>query len=144
MEEKFKPKGRVYMEVRDARTGELIERWEHDNLIVNGGLAAMARLCGSADQTKEVDTIGVGDDGTTAAGTDTALSNPFTRALSGVSYGGTNVVFSYQIGQNDANGLTIREFGLFCNDGTLFSRIVRNPIVKTNQITISGTWTITF
>jgi len=44
-----------------------------------------------------------------------------------------------------ANGLAIMEIGLFSEDDNLFARKVRSePLNKTADLYIEGTWTITY
>jgi len=52
--------------------------------------------------------------------------------------------FAFTIGAGEANGKSIREFGLLCSDGTLFARRTRGVIEKADDIEITGTWTIKF
>jgi hypothetical protein len=135
-------KGTVYLKV--YKGGELIEDSVQDNLIVNVGKQSLAKLLGSADTQKRVANIGFGTASTPPAGSQTSLENPFTKALDGVAYFGTSVGFTFTLAESENNGVTIREFGLFSVDGTMFSRIVRNPIAKTSDIRLEGGWNITF
>lgn len=136
-------KGTVFLQVWNAK-GDLIEEITQENLIVNVGKQALAYLLGSANSNKKVVEIGFGTSGVGAAGADTYLTNNYQKALDGVTYSGTSVVFAYSLGLSENNGITIREFGLFTDDDTLFSRITRNAINKTSDIRLTGTWTITF
>jgi hypothetical protein len=143
MKDTFRAKGTVQIDVFN-KDGELIETFTHHNLIVNVGKQSMARLLGSGTAGKVVDTIGFGSDGTDPAGADTSITSGFTKALDGVSYSGTSAVFAFALELGENNGATIREFALFSNDATMFSRMTRTAIVKTADIRLSGTWTITF
>lgn len=136
-------KGSVFIQIWD-KDGKLIDEIQQDNLIVNVGKQGLARLLGAADTDKRVSKIGFGTDGTTAAGSNTSLTNVYSKAVNGVTYSGTSAVFSYSLELNENNGVSIREFGLFTDDDTLFSRITRNAINKTSDIRLTGTWTITF
>lgn len=142
--ETISAKGTVFLQIWNAK-GELIEEVTHNNLIVNTGRQAMAQLLGTANSDFRVNSIGFGSSGTPVAGTDATLyASVFSKALNAVTYSGTSVIFDYSLELNEANGETIREFGLFTDDATLFSRIVRNAINKTADIRLTGTWTITF
>lgn len=134
--------GEVHLKVYDK--GILVAEYTENNLIVNVGKQSLATLLGSADTDKKVTKIGFGTSGAVTAGANTSLENPFSKALDGVTYSGTSVLFEYALETTENNGVTIREFGLFSADDTLFSRIVRNPINKTSDIRLSGTWKITF
>ncbi len=54
------------------------------------------------------------------------------------------MTFAFTLNTGEANGKTIQEFGLLCSDGTLFARKTRGGIVKADDISIAGTWTIKF
>lgn len=142
--ETISAKGTVHLQIWNAE-GELIEEVTHNNLIVNSGRQALAKLLGSANPDYRVNQIGFGSSGNPVAGTDVSLySQVFIKALNGVTYSGTSVIFDYSLELSEANGETIREFGLYTDDATLFSRITRNAINKTSDIRLTGTWTITF
>lgn len=142
MNEIINVKGAVHLKV--YKGGVLIEDVTQDNLIVNVGRQSLARLLGEADSDKRVSNIGFGTASTPVAGTQTSLENPFLKALDGVSYAGTTASFQFTLAESENNGVTIREFGLFSNDNTIFSRIIRNPIAKTSDIRLEGVWSITF
>lgn len=142
MEERISAKGQVTLCI--WKNGKLIEAYTEDNLIVNVGKQSLAKLLGAADTNKRVTKIGFGTSGAVTAGANTSIENPFVKALDGVTYSGTSAVFEYTLETTENNGVTIREFALFSGDDTMFSRIVRNPINKTADIRLSGTWKITF
>lgn len=87
--------------------------------------------------------VGIG----TAAATvnDTALVSQYLKSLDGydVSVAG-QVTFHWSLGFSEANGMTISEFGLFCADDTLFAHKVRGGIVKEEDLSFEGDWTIVF
>ena len=141
-QENITAKGEVHLKVYDK--GVLVAEYTDNNMIVNVGKQSLAALLGSADADKKVSKIGFGTSGAITAGTNTSIENPFVKALDGVTYSGTSVTFEYALETNENNGVTIREFALFSDDDTMFSRIVRNPINKTADIRLSGTWKITF
>jgi hypothetical protein len=54
-------------------------------------------------------------------------------------------MFNWPLAATEANGKEIREFGLFCTDGALFARRIRDrPIYKESDIALEGEWIITF
>ena len=142
--DKLSPQGHVNMKIWD-KSGNLIQEFHEKNLIVNTGKQSLALLLGdpASNEDKRITTIGFGTDLTSPSGTDTSLTGPFTKALDGVSYSGTSIVFAYTLELSENNGMAIREFGLISNDGTLFSRLVRSELIKTPDIRLTGTWTIT-
>lgn len=137
-------RGSVFTQIWNAE-GELIEETTQSNLIVNVGKEAAARLLGLADPDKRVNTIAFGTNGNPTLSSDIDLvNNIFEKPLNGVTFSGTSAIFDYSLELSEGNGYSIREFGLYTNDGTMFARIVRNPISKTSDIRLTGTWTITF
>mgnify|MGYP007135454433 CR=1 FL=1 len=105
--------------------GELL--FTRENLVVNGGLTALASLLGGTTAGEFVASVGFGSGSTAPLATDTALSaNPaYYNAVGTVTIGpaggiaaGT-VQFAYSLVTTDyaANPLTIAEMGLFGNTG---------------------------
>lgn len=137
------PRGVLHVQV--YRHGALIDEFEDDNLIVNGARDALAQLIGGDGAGKTVAQIGFGTSGDGPSPDDAALTGAYVKNLSGRTYPAPGQVeFSWSLATSEANGKAIREFGLICTDGSLFSRKVRGVIEKENDISLSGTWTITF
>jgi len=128
------------------RNGILIEEGEDHNLIVNGARNQMARLISGDFTNREITKISFGTSGATPEVADTEISNPYTKVLTGFSYPAMGQVqFNWSLGTTENNGMAILEFGLICEDGTLFSRRTReNPIYKAQDISMQGQWTIIF
>lgn len=143
MNEIISARGEMTLEIWN-KNGELLDKSVDKNLIVNLGKQSLAALLGSATFYKTIGLIGFGTSITPTTGGDTDLENVFSKAIDGVSYTGTSVVFEYSLELTENNGVTIREFGLYTLDETLFSRLVRSPINKTAEIRLTGTWKITF
>ena len=69
-----------------------------------------------------------------------------------VEFDGTNVRFNFFIAEDEAVGLSIRELGLFCADGTMFTHRVRMSadkskilcIDKESDMSISGYYDLLF
>lgn len=145
MKDFFKPEPVGILKVNIFKDGKIIESFQEKNLIVNGGRAAIANLIGGDTAGKSIVSIGFGTDGTLPVLTNTDLTDKFSKPVGFVSYPANETVqfdFTLEVGEN--NGVTIREFGLFCADGTLFSRKVRAAIDKTSAIRLEGFWTIQF
>lgn len=143
MKESITAKGRVSLRIYDANDN-LLESIEQENMVVNVGKQSLASLLGAATTDKRVSQIGFGTAATPTSSAQTSIENPFVKALDAVNYSGSTVAFDYSLALGENNGVTIREFALFSDDDTMFSRIVRNPIVKTSDIRLEGTWSITF
>lgn len=141
--ENIKATGSVFLQVREADTGKLMEQYRAENLVVNLGRKNVARILGGDSTGKAITKIGVGDGTSAPAKTDTDLTNKFVKNIGSVSYPTENSVqFSFEIGTGDANGINITELGLYNDSGVLFSRKTRQPIAKTSAVVITGIWTI--
>lgn len=138
-------KGVFVLQVICAKTGDILERYEDLNLVVNNGRSAVMTLLGSASSAKQITKLSVGTNGTAPNGSDTAITGAFTKALGAVTYPTVSSVrFDWTLGAGEANGIAIREFGLLCTDNTLFARKVRELINKNSDIILNGYWTISF
>lgn len=125
--------------------GLLIDHWRDENLIVDGAREMLARLIAGDGSGDNVTHIGFGASSEPASPNDTGLISAHWRPLSGHSYPSPGKVqFDFVLSTTEANGLTIREFGLRTASGELFSRKVRGGIEKNSDISLEGTWTITF
>lgn len=147
-QEKIKqPKGRVTIRVYDHSQGdkpELIREEVGDNLIVSQASEIMANILGGT-LSKNINTFGVGTDATAPTSGDTGLTSAFTKAIGAITYPSAGTVrFSMQLTTAEANGTTISEWGLFTDDGTLFSRRTPTPIAKTASISVLADWDISF
>jgi hypothetical protein len=140
---KLKAKGRFYMEVIDIASGEVIDRFDGKNLVVNSGILNVCHLLGGDASGHALTTIKVGTSPTAPALTDTTITGAFSKAIDSVAYVGNNIVqFIYSIDGTEANGITIQEAGLFNSAGVLFARKTRSAIVKTSAIALQGVWEI--
>ena len=83
---------------------------------------------------------------------DTELENQQLFPLTSIELNGRDVKCNFLISENEANGLSIRELGLFCADGTMFSHRVRlneetgevGVIEKFSDIELKGFWVLHF
>lgn len=141
--------GRLKLKVYDKKTKKVIRDVDLKNMIVVNGFYDIVRLLGTqggAGITK----FGVGTSDTPAEETDTSLSNQQTKLIDSnvIEASQKAITYNFDIETSEYNGTTINEFGLFYVDNgndTLFSRRVLDaPIVKTINIAITGTWTISF
>lgn len=140
-----------------------VETVEEKNLIVTGARVQMAHLAAGEHADRHITKIAFGDNPDVPVETDTAITNPVEKNVTysfpepGQSVlfaddefdfeSGTAVQFNWELAENEANGKAIREFGLICEDGTLFSRRIREngkPINKESDISIVGEWLIIF
>lgn len=139
----IKAKGEVFIQVFEGE--KLIDTLHENNLVVTLGKTNLTKLLGGDAAGKPITKIGVGENGAAAVVGDNALQNMFSKALSNVTYpDAQSVLFHFDILNNEANGRTIREFGLLTSDNVLSARKVRGAeIVKTDVIRLVGTWKIT-
>lgn len=154
--ESVAPKGRLFLFFE--RNGKPVKSEIIDNLIVTSGRNAMANLLGGQGGDKNVTKIAMGEGATPASASDTGLTNAATvditdirigtnlEAEDGSTFADARVVqFHFVFSRSVGNGLAVREYGLFCNDDTLFSRIVRDAaFTKTDIDSIRGWWQIQF
>ncbi|HCE08616.1 MAG TPA: hypothetical protein DEQ40_08450, partial [Oxalobacteraceae bacterium] len=75
-----------------------------------------------------------------------SITSPFTKALDSVTYPASNQVqFNFSLATTEDNGVAIMEFGLLNGLGALYARIVRSSALnKASDISLSGSWTISF
>lgn len=138
------PSGLFLLEVR--RNGRLIEVMEEKNIIVDGSKTSHAHLLGGDTVNYRVTQFAVGTSGAAAAAGNTTITSAFTKAVDVTDYPATNQVrFAFSLGTTEANGMAILEFGLLTVAGALYARRVRaSALNKASDITLSGTWTISF
>lgn len=147
--------GQLHFDV--YRGGKLYKSETVKNLIVTTGRNNLAKLLGGSTGM-HVTHIGIGTGGDAAVSTDTALTGVVKVAVSETRVG-TNLMapdkttfddlkivqFHFRIGLDVGVGMSIAEYGLFCADNTLFSRIVRaSAFTKTAIDAIEGYWQIQF
>ena len=136
------PRLRGAVELKIYKKGVLKEVDRDHNLIVMAGRSKLAKLLGGG-YAGHINRVGVGTGSTPAADGDTGLTDTVYIPISSVAYDAGKVRFNFTIGTEQANGLTIRELGLFFEDGTIFSRRVRKSVIgKENDIQITGYWEI--
>lgn len=137
-------RGHFSLRVLD-REGLVIESFEDPNMIVDLARVAMAHLVGEGEGLKVITRFGVGVGAQTASPGDTELTEAYVNDILAHDYPDKGTVrFSWRLGYDEANGKSITEFGLYCADGTLFSRKVRSPIYKASDIAFEGEWSIIF
>ena len=130
------------VELKIYRNGVLEEIEREHNLIVTAGRSKLAKLLGGG-YAGGINRVGVGTGSTPAADTDTGLTSPVYIPVKSVDYSTAKVRFNFVIGTSDANGVNIRELGLFFADNTMFSRRVRKSVIgKEADLQITGYWEI--
>jgi len=136
----------VRFTVRCAKTGALKRQWTVHNKITDDGLDTVRDQMGNANH--DWSHIAIGDDATAPAAGDTALYNEVGRyEITSMRRDDKTVEYILFLGQDDANGETLREAGIFNNQfsvGNLLSRVLVSPaITKTADVTVTIEWEIT-
>lgn len=137
-------RGEFSLVIRD-KSGKIIETYVDKNLIVNGSKTAVARLLDGSNPNKRVTKIAFGTSNIAPDISDTVITNAVIKTLSGSTYPEFNSIqFAWILDYAEGNGLSISEFGLLCEDTTLFARKTRTAIAKTADLQLTGVWKIVF
>ncbi|MBB4266887.1 phage tail protein [Roseospira visakhapatnamensis] len=112
-------------------------------MITHGYYQSLARLQ-QGDLTARITRVGFGSDGTADAEDDTALSaDAVLKDIDTVEVDPANprvLRFRWSLAMSEANGLLIREIGLFTTDGLMVARKARaSAIEKAPDMTL-GDW----
>lgn len=137
------------------RHGKLVQEYSDHNLVVFSGRHRLAEMA-AGKSTSHISYIGVGSGNEKEKDEDTSLVEQQLFPVTAATVTDQDARFDFVIGEDQANGLSIREFGLFCTDKTMFSHRVRihvDPdtheekvltIDKESDIEIRGYWIIHF
>lgn len=137
------------------RQGRLVREWSDHNLVVLSGRHRLAEMA-AGKSTSHITYIGVGSGREKEKDADTSLTEQQLFPVAESTVTDQDARFDFVIGEDQANGLSIREFGLFCTDETMFSHRVRIhvdedtkeekvlTIDKESDIEIRGYWIIHF
>ena len=154
--ENVKVSGRLHFEVFKRINGvkQLIEVFDDKNLIVNMARVQMAHLIAGEFDQRNITKIGFGEGQVPPELLDTTLdTGAYIKNVDGYTFpemGHTR--FNWSLDESEANGMAITEFGLFCLDGVLFARRIRQneatlevkPLNKESDISFQGYWEIQF
>lgn len=126
----------VEIEVRDARTGQVLSRQRSRNKVVDSGLNLLRDIVGGTGFRPSHIAVGIGT-AAPAAG-DTALGDEkFRREIDRRTSASKKITLEILISTNDANGFTLSEMGVF-QSATLYARALISPtIVKTASIEVT-------
>ena len=140
--------------LRIYKCGKLINEVADHNLVVESGRIRLAELA-AGKSNAYITYLGVGSGTDIESPNDTNLQEQILLPIKQVSVNGCDAKFEFEINTAQANGLSIREFALFCSDGTMFSHRVRTvtaedgmikvlTIDKEADIRIEGYWILHF
>jgi hypothetical protein len=141
---------RGILQLKVFRRGKLIEDDGGNNLITYYARNMMARyLTGEAEENELshiITHVAIGTNGEPPQGDDAAITGVLVKEVTGFTYPAIGQVqYTWELAEAEGNGMTIYEFGLLTDDGTLFARRTRNaPINKDSDIRIEGRWIILF
>lgn len=143
---KDKTAARGDFRLRVWKKGALAEESGDHNMIVDGARLEMARLAAGDAEGGHIAAVALGESGAAPAAGDSEITEAFVKPISGVDYPAPGCVrFAWTIGADESNGKAVMEFGLLCEDGTLFARYVREEALnKASDILLEGEWTIAF
>lgn len=114
-------------------------RRRHNLVTLSGRNLVRDLLLGGGDP---LDEFAVGIDGAEAASSDTALGNEKYRdLLTQTSAGSGLLTVKFYLPSTAANGMTLREAGIFAND-VLFARVTHPDEVKNSSTGIVYSWQI--
>ena len=128
------------------KNGLAIKKYSDKNLIVRLGRDLLARLIGGDVNNKFISRIAIGINDSIPVPSNTAITGGIIKNLSRKTYSGAVPMVSCEwiLEAGEMNGLQITEFGLLCNDNSLFARKTNEPIVKDSTIHLEGVWNINF
>lgn len=132
------PPLRGWMTLSAWRGDRLILRDAGHNTIVSGMFPLLAALLAGAGSP-----ITHGGTGTNSAGAlpnDIGLTDAILLPITATA-DGRMVRLAYTLPPDQGNGLTIAEYGLFC-DGHMVARTTKSPIIKASDIALAVDWVI--
>jgi len=138
------PPMRGCFNMRIFKRGILIEEYRERNLIVSGARTTVAMHLMGECEGGHIAKIAFGTSGNVPTPDDTAITNPYIRPLLSASLlTPTQAEFKWMLPKGEANGKKIIEFGLLCENETLFARKVRSEAIpKEPDISLEGEWII--
>ena len=120
---KFELNYNIELITSDHNTGEVIEKSEIHNIIVNNGLERIAKLL-NGESVVPFTQIAIGTDDTEASATDTALVTEVAKETATVSYEASyKAKWSYKFIFSSGESYIIHEIGVFA-DTTMLNRAV--------------------
>tara|TARA_Y100000310_G_scaffold338530_1_gene428400 strand:- start:1391 stop:1849 length:459 start_codon:yes stop_codon:yes gene_type:complete len=137
-------KGRVLIEIYDAKTRQRIDKEWHDNLIPTAGQNAFRNAMGGFGLFPIG--IGMGNSSTAPSAADVVLGSESIRKSITRRIRPRDGAIRWQafLLETEGNGETLTESGLFnsvtVDSGDLFARVVFGAVQKTSQVFLTVTW----
>jgi len=153
--DELKAKGRIRLQVKDPKTGEILSDsgWK-DNIITNVGKALLMALAGNISSPVAVGYLAVGTSSTAVAATDTALNAEITTiglgraaaTVTQVTTTTTNDTLQLQYTWTATGSTTVNEIGIFNNAtagmGTILGHALTGAQVLTNGLLLIATYQV--
>lgn len=141
--ESIKRKVNVFLTVREADTGKVLETRSIHNIVVDTGLERLARLANGVDTIYFQD-IAIGTGVTAETAGDIALETEFTRQLATLTYEAGYIskfetTFSFASGVSEA----ITEIGVFDSGSVMMNRATFSAINIDSSKTLTATIKLT-
>lgn len=112
-------------------------------MITRGFYTALGRLLGSADPAAIIAEVGFGTANTAETFDDAALTGAHRKPVEAVEVDADDprrIQVSWTLARDEANGLPIREIGLFTADGVLVARVARASAIEKTPDMELGDW----
>lgn len=112
-------------------------------MITQGFYTALGRLLASADPAAVVAEVGFGTAGTTEMFEDSALEGGYRKPIERIEVDPESpraIRVYWKLAPGEANGLMIREIGLFTADGVLIARVTRGSAIEKTPDMELGDW----
>lgn len=129
---------RGYFEIEIDGTTE-----EFPNMVVDGGKRLLMRLLLGEYIPLTYIKVGSGSTAVNINQTDLVSTIGSSKSIANYTMGQRDIVFETTYGYNEGNG-TIREVGIFANDGTMYARRVVPDRTKTTSNTMKIRYKIRF
>jgi len=142
-EHPLKLTGRLHIKVTDVETGEVVQDIKVPNLVVTAGKELLANIL--AGRSPIPTKMSIGTDSTAADVAQTELLAPvFTDDMTQAEPDGTSIIYYFFVDSITANGVALREAGIFNSEGTMLARTTFPSVTKTVGTALTISWTITF
>ena len=135
----------VAIEVRDAQTGELLERFEEHNLVTLAARNLIRDFLNNGTGITGISHLAVGTGTAEPNANDTVLGTERHRAaITKKTADSGKLTIQHYLGTSEANGYDLTEAGLLnaAAAGTLFARVKHTAISKTASLTVTYSWVI--
>lgn len=135
----------VVIEVHDAKTGEVLQRFEEHNLVTLAARNLVRDVLNNGTGTTGISHLAVGTGTAEPNANDTVLGVERHRsAVTKKTTDSGKLTIQHYLGSSEANGYDLTEAGLLnaASGGTLFARVKHTAISKTASLTVTYSWVL--